>query len=389
MGYPRSMAWFKKVRKPIEAANKESRVPEGLWVKCPSCGQIIYNKDLAASLSVCTKCGHHFRLSSTERLRSLFDGDWEEHDRSLASTDPLQFTDTKPYAQRLKASMASTGMSDAVITATGRINGIQTVVAAMEYSFIGGSMGVVVGEKITRAIERAIELRLPVIIVSCSGGARMMEGALSLMQMAKISAALARLDRARLPYISLLTDPTTGGVTASFAMLGDVNIAEPKALIGFAGPRVIEQTIRQQLPEGFQRSEFLLDHGMLDMVVDRRELKDVITRVLRFGGVTPKPAVDRAGADRAAAASAGELITTAVEYLFSLERLGMKFGLENIIDALRRTRTSGAGLPVNPRRRHQRQGLGDGDGPSGAASPPDIAPRATPRLISSGSRSGS
>jgi acetyl-CoA carboxylase carboxyl transferase subunit beta len=285
------MAWFKKVRKPIEAANKESRVPEGLWVKCPPCGQIIYNKDLAASLSVCTKCGHHFRLSSTERLRSLFDGDWDEHDRSLASTDPLQFTDTKPYAQRLKASIAATGMSDAVITATGRINGIQTVVAAMEYSFIGGSMGVVVGEKITRAIERAIELRLPVIIVSCSGGARMMEGALSLMQMAKISAALARLDRARLPYISLLTDPTTGGVTASFAMLGDVNIAEPKALIGFAGPRVIEQTIRQQLPEGFQRSEFLMDHGMLDMVVDRRELKDVITRVLRFGGVTPKPAV--------------------------------------------------------------------------------------------------
>jgi acetyl-CoA carboxylase carboxyl transferase subunit beta len=175
-------------------------------------------------------------------------------------------------------------MSDAVITATGRISGIRTVVAAMEYSFIGGSMGVVVGEKITRAIERAIDDRLPVIIVSCSGGARMMEGTLSLMQMAKISAALARLDRARLPYISILTDPTTGGVTASFAMLGDVNIAEPKALIGFAGPRVIEQTIRQQLPEGFQRSEFLLDHGMLDMVVDRRELKDVVTRVLRFGG---------------------------------------------------------------------------------------------------------
>jgi acetyl-CoA carboxylase carboxyl transferase subunit beta len=289
MGYPRSMAWFKKVRKPIEAANKESRVPEGLWVKCPSCAQIIYNKDLAASLSVCTKCGHHFRLSAAERLRSLFDGEWEEHDRSLTSTDPLQFTDTKPYAQRLKTSIAATGMSDAVITATGRINGIQTVVAAMEYSFIGGSMGVVVGEKITRGIERAIELRLPVVIVSCSGGARMMEGALSLMQMAKISAALARLDRARLPYISLLTDPTTGGVTASFAMLGDVNIAEPKALIGFAGPRVIEQTIRQQLPEGFQRSEFLLDHGMLDMVIDRRELKDVITRVLRFGGVTAKP----------------------------------------------------------------------------------------------------
>ena len=277
------MAWFKKVRKPIEAANKESRVPEGLWVKCPSCSQIIYNKDLASSLSVCTKCAHHFRLSSPERLRSLFDGEWEEFDTGLASVDPLQFTDTKPYRKRLEASAAATGMKDAVMTARGRISGVDTMVAAMEYGFIGGSMGVVVGEKITRAIERAMEARLPMVIVSCSGGARMMEGALSLMQMAKISAALARLDRARLPYISILTDPTTGGVTASFAMLGDVNIAEPRALIGFAGPRVIEQTIRQTLPEGFQRSEFLLDHGMLDMIVDRRELKDVLTRMLKFG----------------------------------------------------------------------------------------------------------
>ena len=277
------MAWFKKVRKPIEPPDQQSRVPEGLWVKCPSCGQVIYNKDLAASLSVCTKCAHHFRLNATERLRTLFDGDWVEHDRGLASTDPLTFTDTKPYRKRLDASIAATGLKDAVITATGAINGIETVVAAMEYGFIGGSMGIVVGERITRGIERAIAKKLPVIIVSCSGGARMMEGALSLMQMAKISSALARLGRARLPYISLLTDPTTGGVTASFAMLGDLNVAEPKALIGFAGPRVIEQTIRQTLPEGFQRSEFLLDHGMLDMVVDRRELKDVFTRVLRFG----------------------------------------------------------------------------------------------------------
>jgi acetyl-CoA carboxylase carboxyl transferase subunit beta len=276
------MAWFKKVRKPIEAPNKESRVPEGLWVKCPSCSQIIYNKDLASSLSVCTKCAHHFRLSAMDRLRSLFDGEWEEFDTGLASIDPLQFTDTKPYRTRLETSAATTGMKDAVATARGHINGVDAMVAAMEYGFIGGSMGVVVGEKITRAIERAIDNRLPVVIVSCSGGARMMEGALSLMQMAKISAALARLDRARLPYISILTDPTTGGVTASFAMLGDVNIAEPRALIGFAGPRVIEQTIRQTLPEGFQRSEFLLEHGMLDMVVDRRELKDVVTRVLRF-----------------------------------------------------------------------------------------------------------
>ena len=285
------MAWFKKVRKPIEASPDKSRVPEGLWVKCPSCGQIIYNKDLAASLSVCTKCGHHFRLSASERLKTLFDDAWEEHDSGLTSTDPLHFTDTKPYRQRLETSIKNTGLQDAVITATGRVGGIDCVVAAMEYGFIGGSMGVVVGEKITRAIERATAARMPVIIVSCSGGARMMEGALSLMQMAKISAALARLDRARLPYISVLTDPTTGGVTASFAMLGDVNIAEPRALIGFAGPRVIEQTIREKLPEGFQRSEFLVEHGMLDVVVDRRELKDLIVRMLRFGGAgLPRPA---------------------------------------------------------------------------------------------------
>ncbi|HEY2431546.1 MAG TPA: acetyl-CoA carboxylase, carboxyltransferase subunit beta [Vicinamibacterales bacterium] len=277
------MVWFKKVRKPIEPqAGKESRVPEGLWVKCPSCGEIIYNKDLASTFHVCPKCAHHFRLGAIDRLRLLLDGDFVEYDRDLRSTDPLGFVDTKPYRTRLAATIAATGMRDAVICATGRIDGIETSVAAMEYTFIGGSMGVVVGEKITRSIERAIARELPVVIVASSGGARMMEGALSLMQMAKISGALARLDRARLPYISVLTDPTTGGVTASFAMLGDVNIAEPKALIGFAGPRVIEQTIRQKLPEGFQRSEFLLEHGMLDMVVDRRELKAAIARVLRF-----------------------------------------------------------------------------------------------------------
>ena len=306
------MAWFKKVRKPIEPPDEKSRVPEGLWVKCPSCGHVIYNKDLAASLSVCTKCGHHFRLSARERLRTLFDGEWDEHDSGLASNDPLTFTDTKPYRQRLDASMASTGLKDAVITATGQINGIDTVVAAMEYGFIGGSMGVVVGEKVTRAIERAIERRLPVIIVSCSGGARMMEGTLSLMQMAKISSALARLDRARLPYLSLLTDPTTGGVTASFAMLGDLNIAEPKALIGFAGPRVIEQTIRQTLPEGFQRSEFLLDRGMLDMIVDRRELKEVITRVLKFG-IPAKPALAVATGGDAPSVAAAAVAAAPVE----------------------------------------------------------------------------
>jgi acetyl-CoA carboxylase carboxyl transferase subunit beta len=276
------MAWFKRVRKPIAPPEKASRVPEGLWVKCPECAQAIYNKDLIANLHVCPKCSHHFRLGALDRLRMLFDGDWEEYDAGLFSTDPLNFIDTKPYTQRLKAAVEATGMKDAVIAATGQIDGIETSVAAMEYSFIGGSMGVVVGEKITRAIERGLDRKLPVVIVSCSGGARMMEGILSLMQMAKVSAALARLDRAGLPYISVLTDPTTGGVTASFAMLGDVNIAEPKALIGFAGPRVIEQTIRQKLPEGFQRSEFLLQHGMLDLVVDRREMKATIARLLRF-----------------------------------------------------------------------------------------------------------
>jgi acetyl-CoA carboxylase carboxyl transferase subunit beta len=277
------MPWFKKEKTPIAASTMTAvRVPEGLWVKCPSCAQVIYNKDLQANVHVCPKCAHHFRMSATERLRSLFDGEWQEHDAGLASSDPLNFTDTKPYRDRLRASQAATGLLDAVIVGSGTLDGLPVVIAAMEYSFIGGSMGVVMGEKITRGIERGLASRTPVIVVSCSGGARMMEGALSLMQMAKISAALARLDRAGLPYVSILTDPTTGGVTASFAMLGDLNIAEPKALIGFAGPRVIEQTIRQKLPEGFQRSEFLLAHGMLDAVVDRRELKATIARALRF-----------------------------------------------------------------------------------------------------------
>ncbi len=277
------MPWFKKARKPIEPqSDKTSRVPEGLWVKCPGCAQALYNKDLLANHQVCPKCAHHFRMNAADRLALLFDeAEWTEYDTHLRSTDPLQFTDTKPYRDRLDASMRSTGRADAVVTADGTIGGIPAVVAAMEYSFIGGSMGVVVGEKITRAIERAIVERQPVIVVSCSGGARMMEGTLSLMQMAKISAALGRLDRAGLPYISVMTDPTTGGVTASFAMLGDLNIAEPKALIGFAGPRVIEQTIRQTLPEGFQRSEFLLEKGMIDVIVHRRELKATIAGALR------------------------------------------------------------------------------------------------------------
>ena len=283
------MAWFKKARKPIAAKRKDaaSRVPEGLWVKCPDCSQILYKKDLVGTLNVCPKCAHHFRINATERLRMLFDGEWTEYDKGLVSTDPLKFTDTKPYKARLQSSIAATGLKDAIIVAGGTIDNLPVIVAAMEYGFIGGSMGVVVGEKITRAIERALRMRLPLVIVCCSGGARMMEGARSLMQMAKICGALARLDRARLPYIAVLTDPTTGGVTASFAMLGDLNIAEPKAQIGFAGPRVIEQTIRQKLPEGFQRSEFLLEKGMIDFVVDRRELKAAITRALRFMGTEP------------------------------------------------------------------------------------------------------
>ncbi len=278
------MAWFKKTRKPIatSTAEKPSRVPEGLWVKCPGCAQVIYNKDLEKNLSVCPKCAHHFRIGAADRLRTLFDDEWTEHFPNLSSNNPLHFADTKQYSARLKQAMASTGLKDAVIVGTGHLDGIPVVIAAMEYAFIGGSMGVVMGEKITRAVEMALDARQPVLIVSCSGGARMMEGALSLMQMAKVAAALARLDRARVPYISILTDPTTGGVTASFAMLGDLNMAEPRALIGFAGPRVIEQTIRQKLPEGFQRSEFLVEHGMLDLVVDRRDMKATIARALRF-----------------------------------------------------------------------------------------------------------
>jgi acetyl-CoA carboxylase carboxyl transferase subunit beta len=278
------MAWFKKAKKPIAAATKDkaSRVPEGLWVKCPDCSQIIYNKDLVSTLNVCPNCAHHFRINATERLRVVFDGDWTEYDKGLVSTDPLHFTDTKPYKVRLESSSQQTGLKDAVIVASGKIDGIAAIVASMEYGFIGGSMGVVVGEKITRAIERALDTRTPIVIVCCSGGARMMEGARSLMQMAKICGALARLDRARLPYVAVLTDPTTGGVTASFAMLGDLNIAEPGALIGFAGPRVIEQTIRQTLPEGFQRSEFLLQKGFLDAVVHRKEMKQYLSRALDF-----------------------------------------------------------------------------------------------------------
>jgi acetyl-CoA carboxylase carboxyl transferase subunit beta len=277
------MAWFKKARKPIKAPAKASRVPEGLWIKCPSCGRAIFNKELIATLQVCPQCAHHFRMTAADRLKLLFDGArWTEHDAGLRSLDPLKFTDTKTYRSRIDASVKATGLKDAIIVGSGAVDGLPTVIGAMEYGFIGGSMGVVVGEKITRAAELALVSRAPLIVVSCSGGARMMEGALSLMQMGKICAALGRLDRAGLPYLSVLTDPTTGGVTASFAMLGDLNIAEPKALIGFAGPRVIEQTIKQKLPDGFQRSEFLLEKGFIDAIVDRRELKSHLSRMLRM-----------------------------------------------------------------------------------------------------------
>ena len=276
------MAWFKREDQKLPVGEQVNRVPEGLWVKCTGCREIIYRKDVLQNASVCPKCGFHFRITARERLEMLFDGAYEEFDRELASADPLKFKDTKAYGARLEDGESKTGGKDAVISAAGRIEDIPVLVCAMEYGFIGGSMGVVVGEKITRAAERAKETLAPLIVVSCSGGARMMEGALSLMQMAKISAALARLDDARIPFVSVLTDPTTGGVTASFAMLGDLNIAEPGALIGFAGPRVIEQTIRQKLPEGFQRSEFLLTHGMIDAVVDRREMKAWIARSLRL-----------------------------------------------------------------------------------------------------------
>jgi acetyl-CoA carboxylase carboxyl transferase subunit beta len=277
------MAWFKRTDE-LQAVDETKRVrTEGLWIKCEQCRQVIWKKDLDANLQVCPKCDRHFRIDAETRINLLLDEDTiDEFDSNLASTDPLKFTDMKPYASRLKAAMATTGRSDAIINVTGRLNGRDVILSAMEYSFIGGSMGAVVGEVITRAIERGIAERKPVIIVSASGGARMMEGAVSLMQMAKISAALGRLDDAGLPYISILTDPTTGGVTASYAMLGDLNIAEPGALIGFAGPRVIEQTIRQTLPEGFQRSEFLVQKGFLDAVVHRKEMKQYLSRALDF-----------------------------------------------------------------------------------------------------------
>jgi acetyl-CoA carboxylase carboxyl transferase subunit beta len=290
------MAWFKRQTEKIgELAPPEERTvkTEGIFIKCEKddCGATIYRKDLKENLNVCPNCGYHFRLTARERLQMLFDeSKYQERDADISPTDPLNFVDKAPYVERLKKAQKETGLLDALITGEGKLGGRPIIICAMEFNFIGGSMGSAVGEKITRAIEYCIEMRLPLIIVSCSGGARMQEGALSLMQMAKISAALARLDDAKLPYISLMTNPTTGGVTASFAMLGDLNLAEPEAIIGFAGARVIEQTIRQKLPKGFQRSEFLLENGMLDAVVDRRQLRDFLISALTFTGPDQKAA---------------------------------------------------------------------------------------------------
>ena len=277
------MAWFKRQSGELDTSGEKKVRTEGLWVKCEGCRQIIWKKDLEENLNVCPKCEKHFRIDARTRLAQLLDDNqYETFDGNLVSTDPLKFVDLKSYSKRLRRAQEDTGLKDAVINVRGKVDGRTVIMSVMEYGFIGGSMGTVVGEMITRSVERAIDTNTPLIIVSASGGARMMEGVVSLMQLAKISAALARLDKAKVPYISLLTDPTTGGVTASFAMLGDLNIAEPGALIGFAGPRVIEQTIRQKLPPEFQRSEFLLEHGMLDAVVHRKQLKPYIVRALDF-----------------------------------------------------------------------------------------------------------
>lgn len=283
--YDGEMVWFKRSKPLVQTpAEEERRVKtEGLFTKCSDCNNFIWKKELEGSLHVCPKCAHHFKITARQRLKLLLDsGRSEEFDAHLKSSDPLQFVDRKKYPDRLEKAIESTGINEAVVNVQGSLKGREVVCSAMEYRFIGGSMGSVVGEKITRAIEKALQDRKPLIIVSASGGARMMEGVLSLMQMAKISTALAQLHQECIPYISVLTDPTTGGVTASFAMLGDLNIAEPKALVGFAGPRVIEQTIRQKLPDGFQRSEFLLEHGMLDAIVPREELRDFIADWLVF-----------------------------------------------------------------------------------------------------------
>lgn len=285
------MTWFKREDNEIVNDERKTVRTEGLWVRCDGCREIIFKADLEANLQVCPKCGHHFRIDARTRIENLLEPGYELVDLDLRSTDPLDFTDLKPYKRRLAEAQKKTGLNDAIINAIGRIGPHDVVLSVMEYGFIGGSMGSVVGETIARAVDRSLATRHPLIIVAASGGARMMEGIASLMQLAKISAGLAKMDDAKIPYISVMTDPTTGGVTASFAMLGDLNIAEPEALIGFAGPRVIEQTIRQKLPEGFQRSEFLLEHGFLDAIVTRKEMKQYLSQTLTWmTGQTDKSA---------------------------------------------------------------------------------------------------
>ncbi|HEY5513145.1 MAG TPA: acetyl-CoA carboxylase, carboxyltransferase subunit beta [Geomonas sp.] len=278
------MAWFKRDNPPMaKGPDHKVKVPEGLWTKCVSCGATIYTKDIENNLNVCPKCNHHYRVTARRRLELLLDEEsFNELDAGLVSIDFLNFKDTKSYQDRIDAALAKGGSKDAIICGAGTVEGTPVQICVFDFSFMGGSMGSVVGEKITRGIERALAERTPVIIISASGGARMQESILSLMQMAKTSAALAKLREAGLPFVSILTDPTTGGVTASFAMLGDINMSEPKALIGFAGPRVIEQTIRQKLPEGFQRAEYLLDHGMVDVIVERAQMKGQLSRILKM-----------------------------------------------------------------------------------------------------------
>ena len=305
------MAWFKKSKAPIETVeSKKVQMPEGLWTKCKNCSEIIYSKEIERNLNVCPKCDYHFRISARERIDLVLDADsFVEIDAEMTSVDFLKFKDSKKYSERIKASLKKSGGGDAVVTGSGTLDGLPVVVAVFDFGFMGGSMGSVVGEKITRAIELGLETKAPVLVFSSSGGARMQESILSLMQMAKTSAALAKLKAAGLPFLSILTDPTTGGVTASFAMLGDLNIAEPRALIGFAGPRVIEQTIRQTLPEGFQRSEYLLEHGMVDMIVSRQEMKQRLAQILRIflrkpaEGEGQPPAADFSGGSQMATAT--------------------------------------------------------------------------------------
>jgi acetyl-CoA carboxylase carboxyl transferase subunit beta len=275
------MAWFKRLSRNISGEKRE--LPEGLWTKCENCGEIIHKSQLELNLWTCHKCNFHFRITSREYIDILIDrGTFKEMDKKMRSVDVLNFVDTKPYKDRLKEAMKNTGLNEAIVTGTGKMNGISVVIGVMDFRFIGGSMGSVVGEKVARAIEKSLKTKNPLIIVSASGGARMMESALSLMQMAKTSAMLTKLSEAGIPYISILTDPTTGGVTASYAMLGDINIAEPGALIGFAGPRVIKQATGKDLPEGFQRSEFLLEHGFIDLIVHRKELKNKVVQILKL-----------------------------------------------------------------------------------------------------------